>query len=174
VVKLVGGGTMANTYVMNPEIMDLLNTQINVELKNERVYKQFAALLDVANWPGTKARMEKYSDEERSHADKFLNWVITNFGTPKIEAQESVSGIADGENLTAFWEGALKLEHENTLRINALYKSAFDAQEWATCNFLGFFLDDQIEGEREISDILLSLGRMTVGEQVLWDKDLGG
>jgi ferritin len=68
----------------------------------------------------------------------------------------------------------LKLEHENTLRINALYKSAFDAQEWATCNFLGFFLYDQIEGEREISDILLSLGRMSVGEQVLFDKELGG
>jgi ferritin len=165
---------MDNTYVMSSEILTKLNEQMNVELTNERVYKQFAALLDVSNWVGTTAWMSKASDEERGHAEKFEGWIITNFGTPKIEAQESVGGIADGENLIAFWEGALKLEHENTLRINALYKMAWDAQEWPTCSFLEFFLKDQIEGEREISDIILSLGRMDKATMVLWDKDLGG
>jgi ferritin len=165
---------MDNTYVMNSDVMNLLNLQMNVELANERVYKQFAALLDVSNWSGTVAWMKAAGDEERGHAKGFEDWIITNFGTPRIDAQESVAGGVDGENLIMFWEGALKLEHENTLRINALYKSAWDAQEWATCNFLEFYLKDQIEGEREISDIILSLGRMDKATMVLWDKDLGG
>jgi ferritin len=166
---------MANTYVMDAGIMELLNLQMNVELQNERVYKQFAALLDVANWPGTTKWMSKASDEERGHADKFMGWIITNFGVPKLSALEAVmakDGTKDGENLLMFWEGALKLEHENTVRINSLYKSAWDAGEWATCDFLGFFLDDQISGEREIADIITSLERMDKATMVLWDRDL--
>lgn len=166
---------MENTYTLCPEIMDLLNLQMNVELQNERVYKQFAALLDVSNWPGTTKWMSEASDEERGHAEKFKDWIITNFGTPKLSALEAVmptNAVTDGEDLVMFWNGALKLEHENTLRINALYKSAWDAGEWPTCSFLEFFLKDQIEGEREIADYLTSLARMDKSTMVLWDSEL--
>lgn len=166
---------MDDTYKMNPEIMKLLNEQISVELQNERVYRQFAFLLDVYNWPGTMKWMVKASDEERGHAQKFADWVITNFGTPTLPSLDAVMTAdmtTDGEDLRMFWKGALKLEHENTIRINHLYKAAFEAGEWATCNFLGFLLNDQIEAEREISDYITSLERMDKGQQVLWDAEL--
>lgn len=167
---------MENTYTLDKEVMSLLNRQMNIELQNERVYKQFAMLLDVANWVGTTKWMSKASDEERGHAKMFEDWIITNFGTPTVEQLPAVmvsQDEYDGEDLLAFWKAALQLEHENTLRLNELSKTAFEAEEYPTFDFLAWFRKDQIEGEREIADIITSLKRMTKGEMVLWDGQLG-
>ena len=57
------------------------------------------------------------------------------------------------------FEASLSQEHEVTSSIFSLYKMAHDSADYATVSFLKWFVDEQVEEEKNVSDMIEKLRR---------------
>ena len=153
----------------------LINTQINKELTASYVYQALGVYFsrhDIAL--GNVAQFfKKASDEEREHADKFINYsqlrggnvVLNDIKAPKLPPKIAL--------IDAFIM-ALNLEKEVFQSIMSLYHAAEKESEAHFASFLEEdFLSEQIHEEDKYVRIITVIKRMGtgLGEQ-LFDKDI--
>ena len=63
-----------------------------------------------------------------------------------------------GSPLEVF-EASLEQEHHVSASINKLYKLAQESDDFATVSFLKWFIDEQVEEEKTVSDMIEKLKR---------------
>lgn len=146
--------------------------QLTLERQNAAIYDALSAGLDVVNWPGSSAFMHKSADEEREHAQKFCDFIVDRNESPVFEPLEAATFPA-GNNLSDFFRAALVREQMTTESINALYFQAEEAEDPAACQFLHWFIAEQIKSERELTDILIMLERLGNDGKVVYDAQIG-
>lgn len=156
---------------MNQQLIQAWNEQLTLERQNAAIYDALAAALDVVNWPGSSAWMKKSADEERQHADKFAAYIVDRFGIPVYSALDGCN-VPTGDNLVDYFTAALQREQLTTEAIKTLHFMAEEAEEPDACRFLLWFLEEQTKSVREISDLLLLLGRMDKSMQFVFDNEL--
>jgi ferritin len=98
------------------------------------------------------AKFFQQSEEEREHAMKFLNYLLSAGCTVRIPAVAS-PGEFSGTVLAGV-ELALKQELEITRLINGLLKLAHEENDYATASFLKWFIDEQVEEVSMVSDLI--------------------
>lgn len=87
----------------------------------------------------------RHAQEERDHAIKFMQYVLNRGGKPKITALPSPG--EDPKSLTDCFDLVFKHEVDNTTAIYNLVNIAFEEKDWASWNFLQWFVKEQIEEE---------------------------
>lgn len=141
-----------------PESLEkALNKQIGIEFEACFTYLSMAAWFDAQSWSGFAGWMSAQSDEERVHAMKFYNYLLDRGATVRLPAIQAPASDFDTP-LTVF-EGSLKQERAVTVNINQLYKLALETDDFATVSFLKWFVDEQVEEEKTISDMIEKLKR---------------
>ena len=158
--------------MLSKKLEEALNAQVNAEFWSSYLYlsmsSDFAvkALTGFANW------MNIQFQEEKDHAIKFFNYIISRGGRPDLrpiaEVQKEWASPLEAFQST--------LEHEQvvTKLINNLYTLATEDQDYATQSTLKWFIDEQVEEEdnaRAIIDKLKMIGDNGYGIYQL-DKEL--
>ena len=157
---------------MDKKLLDEMNVQINKELFSGYLYLAMAAHFENANLPGFAHWMKVQAGEELEHAMKFFEFLAevgekavldaiekpdSNFGSPLKVAQQV-------------------LEHEQfvTSRIHMLYKLATESNEYPTQMFLQWFVNEQVEEEKNATAIVetLKLGGETGNSLIMLDRAL--
>jgi ferritin len=156
---------------MNNSLLQALNTQLTMERQNAAIYDALSAALDVVFWTGSSAWMKKSADEERTHAQRFSDYIIDRFGTPVYSALDGCN-VPLGDDLPAFFDAALDREQLTTEAIKELWYTAEQNEDPDTCRFLLYFLEEQTKSEREIGDYLLMLNRLDKTGYLLFDNAL--
>ena len=149
-----------------------LNDQIRVEAESSQVYLSMASWAEVKGLEGIAQFMYKHSDEERMHMLKLVKYVnergghahITDLNAPKTEF---------GSFQKMFQE---LYEHEIFVSqsINELVHVALQEKDYATHNFLQWYVAEQIEEEalaRTILDKINLIGN-DKGGLYLFDRDV--
>lgn len=159
--------------MLNKRIEDALNEQINAEFWSAYFYLSMSSYLAHAGYPGFAKWFNVQFQEEQAHAQIYVNYVLSRGGRvvlkPIAEVKSEWTSV-----LNCFEE---TLEHENkvTSLINNLYSIALEEKDFATQSMLKWFIDEQVEEEKNAQEIIDNLKMIKDNGYGLYmiDKELG-
>jgi ferritin len=141
--------------MFNKKINDEMNTQIKHELTSAYIYLAMSAQFEAENLQGFAHWMRLQAQEEIGHAMKFYNFIFDRLGTVSLQAIEQPPSNF-GSPLKAF-EKALEHEQKITGLINSLYTLADKENDPASKVFLNWFVEEQVEEEKNAAQIVETL-----------------
>lgn len=154
-------------------MQNAINEQIQKEFYSSYLYLAMAANCETLNLPGFARWMYLQAEEERSHGMKLFEHVIDRGGKVELQAIEAPQSV---------WKDSLELfqnvqEHEAfvTASIHSLYEVALKEKDYAAQVMLQWFIDEQVEEEKNAAEIVEQL-RMVDGKGsalLMLDRALG-
>lgn len=159
--------------MLSQTLQDAINEQINYELYSAYIYLAMAAYCDSITRPGFAHWMRVQAQEEVEHAMKFYTYVYDRGG--KVALQAIGQPPADFRSELDVFEKTLAHERKVTARINDLYALAARENDYASQSFLQWFLDEQVQEERDASQIVEMLKMIGDSKNGLFmlDHELG-
>ena len=156
---------------INKKMQDAFNAQIAAELYSSNLYLQMAFWFRKEGWKGFANWMFRQSDEEKGHALDMANFVLNRGGEVKLTAVEAVP--TDFEGPKQIFEYTMEHEKKVSDLIARLADLAGEEHDHASSNFMGKYVDEQVEEEASIRDIL-NLFRHRDGHTVANIDDIVG
>ncbi len=158
--------------MLNQAITNKLNEQINLEFYSSNLYLQMSAWCANKGYDGAAAFLLDHADEERSHMQKLFDYVSETGGLPLLGAIAAPK--TEFNSLREVFEATMAHEKIVTAKINELVELTFANKDYATFNFLQWYVSEQHEEEHLFQSILDKFA--IVGEEgkalYLLDKDL--
>ncbi|NPV86506.1 MAG: ferritin [Anaerolineae bacterium] len=159
--------------MLSKAMIDKMNDQIKNELYSAYLYLSMCAYFEDKDLPGFAHWMKIQAGEEQEHAMKFFEY-LTDRGA-RVSLQAIDQPPAEFETPTAVFEETLAHEKKVTALIHSLYELAVSEKDYASQEFLNWFVKEQVEEEKNASAILATL-KMT-GDKgsalVMLDRELG-
>ncbi|MGH8950126.1 MAG: ferritin [Acidimicrobiia bacterium] len=155
------------------EMETALNAQVTMELASASAYLQMAAYFSHQNLDGMSRWMRAQAEEERSHADRFLDFVLDRGG--KAVIGDVAAPRSDFDGAEEVFAVALAQEEEVTAAIHDLYRMADELGDLACLPFLQDFISEQTEEEAMVGAIVdrLALADGQSGALFILDHELG-
>jgi ferritin len=140
---------------LSTKLEKALNDQINLEFCSAYAYLGMAAYFDNTPYTGFARWMKVQSSEELGHANKFFNYVVERGG--KVTLQAIPEPKSDYKSALEVFKASLGHEQKVSASICAIYEQASGEKDFATMSFLKWFLDEQVEEEKNVGDMLAKL-----------------
>jgi len=132
--------------------VEALNTQIGNELGAHNQYLAIAVHYDALTMPQLAAFFYAQALEERGHAMMMVQYLLDTDADVTIPGVEApVSGFEDVVKPIAL---ALEQEKRVTEQINGLLKIAREESDFASEQFMQWFIKEQVEEVATMSDLL--------------------
>ncbi len=147
-------------------IQEALNAQMTREAHAAQIYLSYAAWAADNGFDGVANFLFRHAGEERNHMMKILEYVLQRNGKVKVTAIPAPD--ADPKNLNDCFEKVLKSEIENTEEIYKLVSMSMAEKDWATWNFMQWFVKEQIEEETLALNLLAKM-KIAGGENAKGD-----
>lgn len=138
--------------MMNKRMEEAFNKQINAELYSAYLYLSMSAYFEDMNLPGFANWMRVQFQEEQFHGLKMFDFVNERGG--KVNLLPIEGPKTDWESPVDAFEEVYSHEQHVTSLINGLVKTAMEEDDYASNNFLAWFVDEQVEEEASASEIL--------------------
>ncbi len=158
--------------MLSKKIEQALNDQIKIEAESSQVYLSMACWAENQGFEGVAQFMYAHSDEERMHMLKLVKFVNERGGHAKISdlsAPPTEFGSFKDMFQTLF-------DHEVFVSksINDLVHITLEERDYATHNFLQWYVSEQIEEEALARNILdkINLIGDDKGGLYLFDNDV--
>ncbi len=158
--------------MLSKNIEKALNNQIKIEAESSQIYLAMACWAEVKGLEGVAGFMYDQSNEERDHMLKLVKFVNERGGHAQISQL-----AAPNVTFNSFKEMFEKLfEHEVFVSnsINELVHITLQEKDYATHNFLQWYVSEQIEEEAMARTILdkINLIGDDKGGLYLFDRDI--
>lgn len=154
---------------ISAEVYDLLNDQINKELYSAYLYLSIADYYKDAGLDGYANFYMIQAQEERDHALIFRNYLLTNDLVPVLKPIDAPDKKFN--NFMDPLQAAYAHEQYVTDLINAIYKQANAAGDYRTCQFLQWFIDEQMEEEDTARDMITKMELFGEDRHSLYELD---
>ncbi|MEM9158780.1 MAG: ferritin, partial [Verrucomicrobiota bacterium] len=141
----------------DPKIAEAINVQIGSELFSSNAYLSMAAYFEAESFVGFSKWVPVKSDEERAHAMKIYNNLRDRGGIVKLPGLDAPR--SDFSSPLDVFQASLSQEQDVTRGIHSIYKLAHEEADYATVSFLKWFIDEQVEEEKNVSDMIEKLKR---------------
>jgi ferritin len=139
------------------EIVDALNKHLNREIASSYLYFSMATDCHERDLPGCAHWMEVQGQEELHHVKGFYHYLI------RRGQRIVLTAIAQPQHawpsLKAIFDAALAHEKQVTDEINALVSMARSHKDYATEQFLQWFVEEQVEEEANVIAVINQLER---------------
>jgi ferritin len=159
--------------MLSERLKNAINAQINKEFYSSYLYLAMAAHFDSVALPGFAKWMKVQAAEEWGHGMRFYDYLVDVGATVELAA----IALPPGKFGTPKEIFSQVLEHEKTVTasINAIYALAKAENDPKTELMLHWFINEQVEEEKNDRDILDQLemsggtpfGLMFLGQHVL-------
>jgi ferritin len=140
---------------LSAKIEKALNAQLNLELRSAYAYLGMAAHFDHTAFTGFGQWMTLQAREELKHADKFFRYIVDRGGSVALQALPAPR--CEYKSPLEAFKTSLIQEEEVSASINGIYELAAADKDFPTLSFLKWFLDEQVEEERNVGDLLAKL-----------------
>jgi len=141
-----------NTNRLSKTLIAALNAQMTKEAHAAQIYLSYGVWAERQGFSGVANFLFRHSEEERNHMMKILEYIL------KRGAEVTVTTIpAPPENpasLNSCFEKVFKHEVDNTKAVYKLVKMSLAEEDWATWNFMQWFVKEQIEEETLAMNLL--------------------
>ena len=145
--------------LISKKINDAINEQVGNEFNASLQYVSIAAHFDGETLPMLAQYFYKQAQEERDHAMRFVKYVLDAGGRvviPDIPAPQAKFGSAE-EAVKVSLDQELKV----TQQVNHLVAMAKTEKDFTTDNFLQWFVKEQLEEVKTMTDLLNVIRRAT-------------
>ena len=159
--------------MLSKEVQDALNEQVKIEAQSSQVYLAMASWAEIQ--PGIDnitSFFYRHSDEERMHMLKLIKFINERGGFAVIPAL--VQPQLTFPSIKHAFKELLHHEEYVSSSINKVVDIALSQKDYATYNFLQWYVSEQIEEEalaRTLNDKLELIGEDKSG-LYLFDKDV--
>jgi len=159
--------------VLNKKVQDAINEQIKNELYSAYLYLSMAAYSEASYLPGVAHCTRLQSQEEVEHAMKFFDFINDRGGRVVLQAIDQPP--TEFESPLAIFEQTLEHERKVTAMINQLYELALRENDYPSQVLLQWFIEEQVEEEKNAEQILQTLKMIGDKPQglVMVDRELG-
>lgn len=166
-------GEREGDMTLTQTIQDAMNDQIKHEFDSAYAYLSMAAHGESASLPGFARWLTVQAREEVAHALKFYTFIHDRGGQVQLRALDQPP--VDFASPLAVFERALVHEQRVTAQIHQLYALAVDEQDYASQTFLHWFVTEQVEEEKQASQVVerLKLADDSKHALLLLDTELG-
>lgn len=138
--------------MLKPQILDLLNKQLNQEFYSAYLYLSMSSYFDSLNLEGFAAWSRAKAQEEMVHAMKIYNYitdrnarvVLAAVDAPRQEWDSPADAVEDSYNH----------ERQVTESIHNIMHMARDTKDYSTEVFIHWFVNEQIEEEISADKVL--------------------
>ncbi len=133
------------TNRLSKTIAAALNAQMTKEAHASQIYLSYGAWVTSQGFGGTANFLFRHAQEERNHMTKILEYILQRGAEVKI-----IAIPAPPENPVSIincFEKVFEHEVDNTNGIYKIVKLSFDEEDWATWNFMQWFVKEQVEEE---------------------------
>lgn len=158
--------------MLSKVIEDALNKQVTAEAESSQVYLAMASWAEVQGFEGVATFMYAHSDEEREHMMKLIKFINERGGHAKV----SVLAAPPTEfgSFKDMFEKLFEHEVKVSASINDLVDITLQQKDYATHNFLQWYVSEQIEEEALARNILdkINLIGDDKGGLYLFDNDV--
>ena len=159
--------------MISDKMFEGLNTQINKEMASAYIYLAMSAQCTDQNWPGFSRWFMSQYHEEMFHAMKIYNYLFDQGRKPLLKA--IAEPPVEYKDLKAMFEKTYAHEQTVTASIHALMKQAKAENDYATEGFLAWYVKEQVEEEKNDTEILAQLEKVGESKNGLFmlDHDYG-
>lgn len=158
--------------MLSKNLEKALNKQIRIEAESSQIYLAMASWAEVQGLSGVAGFMYGHSDEERMHMLKLVKYVNERGGHAVITDLKEPA--KDFGTLPEVFQKLLDHEIFVSQSINELVQVTLDEKDYATHNFLQWYVAEQIEEEalaRTALDKINLIGN-DKGGLYLFDRDI--
>ncbi|UOB16133.1 ferritin [Abyssalbus ytuae] len=153
-------------------IEEALNKQVRVEAESSQIYLSMACWAEVKGLEGISKFMYAQSDEERQHMLKLVKFINERGGHTKIS--DLTGPPVEFGSFKDMFQELYKHELFVSESINELVRVTLEEKDYATHNFLQWYVAEQIEEEAMARTILdkINLIGDDKGGLYLFDRDI--
>jgi ferritin len=141
-----------DTNRLSKTISGALNSQMTKEAHASQIYLSYASWAENLGFSGIANFLFRHAEEERNHMMKILEYILQRGAEVKIT---SIPAPADKPaSIANCFEKVFEHEVDNTNSIYAVVKISLAEEDWATWNFMQWFVKEQIEEETLAMNLL--------------------
>ena len=141
--------------MLSERVLNALTTQLNHEQFASHLYLAMSAYFIEQNLPGFAHWMRRQVEEESFHALKLFDYIERRRGRIVLKAINEPP--VDWESPLAAVEAAFKHEQKVSAGVNAIIDICRDERDYATENFLQWFVSEQVEEEAAVDLVVQKL-----------------
>jgi len=141
--------------MLTKALLDAINEQIKQELYSSYLYLAMSADCETKNLPGFARWLKVQSQEENSHAMKLYDYVHERGGRVMLCGIDQPP--AEFKSPIELFKQVLEHEKKITGLINHLHELALRENDYATQIELQWFIKEQVEEEKNATDIVEQL-----------------
>jgi ferritin len=141
-----------NTNRLSETLRKALNDHMTTEADAAQIYLSYGSWASAGGYDGISNFLFRHANEERSHMTKILEYILERGAKVNIEAIPAPP--ADPKGVQDCFEKTFDHEVENTKGIYRIVKMSFDEEDWATWNFMQWFVKEQTEEETMVMNML--------------------
>jgi ferritin len=159
--------------MLSKTMQDAINEQIKHELYSAYIYLGMSAYAEAENWQGAARWLRAQAAEEQTHAMKLFDFVNDRGG--RVSLQAIAQPPQEFTSLLDVFEQVLAHERKVTALIHRLYEIAVSEKDYAAQVMLQWFIDEQVEEEKNASQIVDALKLVGAQGAALFvlDRQLG-
>jgi len=159
--------------MISAKMQKALNTHLNEEFYSSYLYLSMAAYFEAKNLKGFANWMRIQAAEEQMHGMKFFNFILQKGG--KVTLAEIGVPKIEWKSISEVFTDTLKHEQKITGLINKLVEVAMLEKDFATNNFLQWFVTEQVEEEANVEEIVQKIEMIGDNKSGLYmlDNELG-
>jgi ferritin len=152
-----------NTNRLSKTLAAALNTQMTKEAHASQIYLSYAAWASSHGFGGIANFLFRHAQEERNHMMKILEYILKRGAEVQVTAIPAPPG--DPTSINSCFEKVFEHEVDNTKSVYSVVKMSLDEEDWATWNFMQWFVKEQIE-EETLATNLLDKMKIAGGEKI--------
>jgi ferritin len=154
-------------------LQQAMNDQVRKELESAYLYLSMAAWMEDQNLPGFAAWLRQQALEETKHGMKIFDHLIDRGA--RVRLQPLAGPPVDFASPLEIFEQVKKHETLVTQSIDQLYALAISDKDYASQVFLEWFVTEQVEEEKQSTQVLDSVRRVGSDQAalVMLDRELG-
>jgi ferritin len=158
---------------MDKKVYEVMNDQINHELYSAYFYLAMSAYCESENFSGAARWLRVQAREEQAHGMKFYQYLIDR--GEKVLLKPIAQPPLAFTSLRDVFAKVYEHEQKGTGLLSAIYEQALEARDVPSQALLHWYLTEQVEEEKNASQILSILNKLgdSVGGLYQLDHQLG-
>ena len=158
--------------MLNKRVEDALNSQLVIEANSSHYYLSIASWAETKGLNGTSEFFYEQSDEERMHMLRIIKFINERGGQAKIPQVDLPP--QDFKSITNVFNEFLNHELAVSAKVNEVVAVCYEEKDFATMNFMQWYVSEQIEEEALVRTIIDKLNLIDGDKSGLYmfDRDL--
>ncbi|MFC2104883.1 ferritin [Bacteroidota bacterium] len=156
--------------MLSKKIEKILNDQIQKEGYSSNLYLAMASWADTEGYAGIAQWLYAQAEEELMHMMKFVHFINERGGHAIIPSFDEPPAKFDG--IKKLFDQVLEHERYISSSINEIVALTVKESDFATQNWIQWFVTEQIEEEASVQSIIDKLRLLGDKNMYLFDRDI--